>query len=384
MALLDKLGILDDVYQPQPGGAMLAAAEDVTLTPQPQVVFRQLEAVGAFLHRRQPFQGVRVLAARDQIDRPVALATANAAAQLMQLGQAEAVGIEYHHHRGVGHVYANLHYGGGYQDVYQPGAEVGHHLALLRWFQPAGHQGHAPVGEDLALQVAQLLLGGLDMLAVGFVGELGQVIDGAVIIVLFQTISFITAAGRAGSCPSPSPATSICAHARTAGRHSRRATASRGGVGYQGADDISLLAALQGLADGLIGVTHLLLVYHLGGDGAAGPRLGADIGCLHVAVDGQGQGARYRRSGHSQQVAAGALVAECLALLDTEAVLLVDDYQRQPLEADIRLYQGMGAEYDAYGPVFQAAEQLLAQRVFGGRGQKPPGNAAVIEHRPQL
>ena len=56
---------------------------------------------------------------------------ADPAAQLMQLGDAEPVGVADHHHRRVRHVHADLDHRGGHQHVGLPGHEPGHHRVLL-------------------------------------------------------------------------------------------------------------------------------------------------------------------------------------------------------------------------------------------------------------
>ena len=81
-------------------------------------------------------------------------------------------------------------------------------------------------------------------------------------------------------------------------------------------------------------------------DGRAGDR-----GHIEVAVHGQRQGARDRRGRHVEDVrgAAAALGAphEGVALLHAEAVLLVDDQQRQAGELDVLLQEGVRADHEA-------------------------------------
>ncbi len=50
----------------------------------------------------------------------------------MELGDAEAVGIEHHHHGGVGDVDADLDHGGGDEHLDLPVAEGRHRRFLLR------------------------------------------------------------------------------------------------------------------------------------------------------------------------------------------------------------------------------------------------------------
>ena len=96
--------------QPQVALALLARAQQRALAPQPQVRLGQREAVRRARHRRQAL--VALLAAeevtparrRDRPTRP---------AQLVQLGDAEAVRALDHHDGGLGHVDADLDHGRG-------------------------------------------------------------------------------------------------------------------------------------------------------------------------------------------------------------------------------------------------------------------------------
>jgi hypothetical protein len=71
---------------------------------------------------------------------------------------------------------------------------------------------------------------------------------------------------------------------------------------------------------------------------------------LQLAVLGQLQRPRDRRGRHGQQMdparARVALGLQSLTLVDAEAVLFVDDGQRQPVEANGVLEQGVGADGD--------------------------------------
>ena len=69
-------------------------------------------------------------------------ASPHPAPQLVQLGDAEPVGVEDHHHRGVGDVDADLDHGGGHEHVETAIAEEPHRLLLLRRRDPAVEQTH--------------------------------------------------------------------------------------------------------------------------------------------------------------------------------------------------------------------------------------------------
>ena len=66
---------------------------------------------------------------------------------------------------------------------------------------------------------------------------------------------------------------------------------------------------------------------------AAGRQLVEHAG-VEVAEHGHGHGARDRRRGHDEHVHADAAGAQGVALLDAEAVLLVDDDEAEVVELD--------------------------------------------------
>ena len=115
------------------------------------------------------------------------------------------------------------------------------------------------------------------------------------------------------------------------------------------ADDVGLPAGGDLLAQPLPGAVEpagLLRRRDDGaGDAAAAAGQLAQRGDLQVAVDGHRHGARDRRGRHDQHVRRPvALGAQGVALLDAEAVLLVDDDQAEVGEVDALLQQGVGAD----------------------------------------
>ena len=74
------------------------------------------------------------------------LAAPHPAPQLMQLRQAEALGMLDHHHRGVRHVDADLDHRRRHQHLHLAVAERAHHPVALRRLEPAVHQPDAHVG----------------------------------------------------------------------------------------------------------------------------------------------------------------------------------------------------------------------------------------------
>jgi hypothetical protein len=81
---------------------------------------------------------------------------------------------------------------------------------------------------------------------------------------------------------------------------------------------------------------------------------------VHVAVVGEHQRARDRRRRHHQDVGRLALGGERQALVDAEAMLLVDDDERQIAEFDAGLEQRVRADEEIDGSVFQSGEDGVA------------------------
>ncbi len=125
-------------------------------------------------------------------------------------------------------------------------------------------------------------------------------------------------------------------------------------------DDEGLVAGAQLLADQLEGSLPLTLTDHPGLHGPATGRQLAERRRVEVAVGGQREGARYRRRGHVEDVRSepvGRLRVERPALLDTEAVLLVDDAEPEAGKADRRLDQRVGADGEAELAAGEAIER---------------------------
>ena len=72
-----------------------------------------------------------------------------------------------------------------------------------------------------------------------------------------------------------------------------------------------------------------------------------DDGAVEVAVEGHSEGARDGGGCHHEDVGRDeGLLPEFGALLDTEAVLLVDDDEAEVAEGDVILDEGVGADED--------------------------------------
>ena len=103
--------------------------------------------------------------------------------------------------------------------------------------------------------------------------------------------------------------------------------------------------------------------HHVRGDRRAAGRQLGQRGDLQVTEHGHRHRARDRRRGHHQHVRPGSrgLLAERVALLDAEPVLLVDDHQAEVGELHLLLEQRVRADEDA-----GVAGEHVAQRAAAG------------------
>ena len=143
------------------------------------------------------------------------------------------------------------------------------------------------------------------------------------------------------------------------------------GLVDQRADDVGLAALAQLAADELVGAGALVLLDHPRLDRLAPGGQLVQRGRVEVAVGGQRERARDRRRGHVQDVRRHPLHplgVERPALLDPEAVLLVDDAEAEAGELDRRLDQRVGADDQA-----QLAGREPLQRFLAPRRRRRPG-----------
>ena len=141
----------------------------------------------------------------------------------------------------------------------------------------------------------------------------------------------------------------------------------------QRADDEGLAALAQLPADELVGAAALVLVDDPRLHRLAPGRQLVQGGGVEVAVGGQRERARDRRRGHVQDVrrqAFDALGVERLALLDPEAVLLVDHAEAEAGELDRRLDQGVGADDQAELAAGEAVQRFPAPGRRRGPGEQ--------------
>ena len=140
-----------------------------------------------------------------------------------------------------------------------------------------------------------------------------------------------------------------------------------------------------------------------GGHGLPARRHLVDDRHVQVAEDHHGRGAGDRGGRHDQQVGvpplpviAAALVAQGGPLLDTEAMLLVDDHHPEGVEDHLIGQQGVGAHHQIDGPGGQSlpdvgpfarsgatGEQSHPQRPLTGQGRRV-GHGQAVDQTPDL
>ena len=190
-------------------------------------------------------------------------AAPDAPAQLVELREAEALGVLDDHHRGVRHVDADLDDRRRDEHLYLAGDEAAHHLLLLRRLHLPVQQPDGEVREDA---VAQVLEHPRRVLQV----HLLRLFDERV-------------------------------------------------------DDVSLTARAHLALDALVDSGALVLADDDRLDRRASRRQFVDDRDVQIAVDGHGERARDGRGRHHEHVGVEAALAQGRALQDAEAVLLVDD-----------------------------------------------------------
>ena len=214
------------------------------------------------------------------------------AAQLMELGQAEEVGLLDHHHRRVRDVHADLDHRRRDQHLHLAGAEAVHDPP------PLGHRELAVDAlQAVALELARAQAGGLG---------LGR-------------------GGRAGVVA----------------------------LGHERADDVRLAAFVQQPAHAREHLVAPLQAEYAGDDRRSPRRQLVEHRHLEVAVDATAPASAGSGSPSCAARAATALAGlllERLALLDAEPVLLVDDGHAQLPVVDARLDQGVRPDRNRGSP----------------------------------
>ena len=110
-------------------------------------------------------------------------------------------------------------------------------------------------------------------------------------------------------------------------------------------------------------------------------RLLAQLGNFHVAEVGEHQRARDRRRGQHQHVHGLALAGERKPLVHAEAMLLVDDGEREIAECDLVLEQRVGADQQIDLAECEAVERVGALLAAFAAGQDRDANAGLLGQR---
>ena len=146
-----QLAVLNQVCKAQLGeAARLAGPEPLARAADPQVLLRDLEAAVASLEHREAPRRLLAPGLRHEQRKTGLLSAPYPSAQLVELGEAEALGVLHHQQRGSVHVEANLDHAGRHEDPYLPGAEARHDPAPLGRVQPAVHERERDCRERLA------------------------------------------------------------------------------------------------------------------------------------------------------------------------------------------------------------------------------------------
>ena len=303
------------------GQAALPDAEHVAFAAQPQILLRDPEAVGGFADHLQP--RLRHFAQRLVIEQQAGRglrAAADPAAQLMQLREAKALGVLDHHDGRGRHVDADLDHGGRDQQADLVGGELRHHAILV---------GALHLAVDEADLVAEALLQALETL-----GRIGEMIGAF-------------------------------------------------GFGFldQRTDPVDQLARRQRAADRIDHVLEPAVRHGAGIDRLAAGRLLAQFGDVHVAEIGQHQRARDRRGAEHQHVDGFALRGQRQPLAHAEAMLLVDDGERQRLEHDVVLDQRMGADQKIDLAGFELRQELAPLLALLAAGEDRDPHAGALGQR---
>src|SRR6185295_16124831 len=124
-----------------------------------QILFGNAKTVAGLAHERQPGPAhVGEIRSADQEAGALARAAPNAAAQLVKLGEAEALRALDNHQRGVVKVDADLDHGGRNQHGKLARGEARHRRILFRPFHSAVDEADLVVAETL-LEDSRALLG---------------------------------------------------------------------------------------------------------------------------------------------------------------------------------------------------------------------------------
>ena len=149
----------------------------------------------------------------------------------------------------------------------------------------------------------------------------------------------------------------------------------------QRTDPIDPLAFVERAADRLDHLVEPVERNGAGVDRLAAGRLLAQLRDFHVAEIGQHQRARDRRRGQHQHVDGLALAGEREPLVHAEAMLLVDDGEREIAERHLVLEQRVGADQQIDLAERQPVERLGALLAALAAGEDRDADAGLLGQR---
>jgi hypothetical protein len=297
--LLDQVAVLTELREAEVAPARLARAEELALAAKLQIRLGELEAVRCAHERVEPRAGgLGQLLDRPRDEQAVALLSpaSDAAAQLMELREAEPVRFLHDHDRRVRDVDADFDHGRRDEHVELVLVELPHHLAPFGRLQLPVQQPHA-----VALQLGTS-----------------------------ETLRF-----RLGSTREP-----------------------RLRLLDQRTHDIRLPAGVEMHAQPLVRLRRPFRADAGRDDRLAIRRRLRNLAHRQVTVDRQRERARNRRRGHVQDVCL-AVLCKGGPLLDAEPMLLVDDSDGEIGELDVALDERMRADRDLRDAVRDLVADLL-------------------------
>ena len=133
-----------EVCQRELRQTMLPLPEEVTGTPELQILLCYLKAGIGTAHGAQPHPGVRALGVGDQNTGGGHISPADPPPELVQLAEAEPLGIFDEHYDGVRHIDPDFHHSGGHQQVDLSGLKAAHNFILVgspHFFRAASRPG---------------------------------------------------------------------------------------------------------------------------------------------------------------------------------------------------------------------------------------------------
>ena len=267
--LADECGIGDEVGEAEVCEAGLGGAEHIAGATQAEVCLGDLEAIGSLLQYGELLDGLGELRVGEEDAVGFFLAPADAAAELVELGEAEALGVVEDHEIRIRDIDADLDDGGGDEGLERAVAEGFHDGVFFLRAELAVDEADVFWAEAF-LPFGEGLGDGLGFYAAAFLDE------------------GVDEVGLAAFCE----------------------------LGFHEVCDVFLLRLR---AEG-------------GDDFAAAGGFFIEDGDIEVSVDGHGEGARDGGGGHDEDVWEGAVGDECGALDDAEFMLLVDDDEAEVSE----------------------------------------------------